>query len=102
MQFKRYFRNKNTSVFRENKNILFFRSFDEIIEMWNNDTEIKELRMEMIKEEYEWALEHNKILLATKKISIDDLKSDSFCGENTSRDAFFTPLDYAFGCFVKN
>ena len=58
-------------------------SFDEIIEMWNNDDEIKKFRMERMKDEYKWALEHNEKLVTAEKISVKNLKSESYCGDNT-------------------
>ena len=58
-------------------------TFEEIIEMWNNDPEIKELRVKFAKEEYKWALERHKILIESKKIYLEDLKNESLSGKNT-------------------
>ena len=44
---------------------------------------LMKMHEEREKIEYEWALERNKILVSSEKISKDNLKLESFCGENT-------------------
>ena len=77
-------------------------TFDEIIEMWNNDPEIKELRIKLAKEEYKWALERHKILIESKKIYLKDLKKESICEKNTEYATrglvfFYNSQDVLFG-----
>ena len=48
-----------------------------------DDDKLMKIHEEREKMEYEWALERNKILDKSEKISKDNLKLESFCGENT-------------------
>ena len=58
-------------------------TFEEIIEMWKNDDEIKKFHIQQAKEDIKWALECHEKLINCKKIPLSDLKNGSICGENT-------------------